>query len=50
MAHLRGIDKGPEMDWSGLDEPYRKWNKRVEVLFNGPLNAAGGAIKFNNVI
>ena len=53
MAHLAGIDKGLEMDWTndnGLDECYRKWKKRVEVLFNGPLNSATEAIKCNYVI
>ena len=42
MTHLVGIDKGPVMDWTndiGLGERYRKWKKRVEVLFKGPLNA-----------
>ena len=42
MAHLAGIDKGPEMDWTndnGLNEHYRKWKKKVEVLFKGPLNS-----------
>ena len=41
MTHLVGIDKGPVMDWTndiGLGERYRKWKKRVEVLFKGPLN------------
>ena len=53
MAHLTGIDKGPEMDWTndnGLDKCYRKWKKRVEVLFKGPLNSATYAIKCNYVI
>ena len=41
MTHLVGIDKGPVLDWTndiGLAERYRKWKKRVEVLFKGPLN------------
>ena len=41
MTHLVRIDKGPVMDWTndiGLGERYRKWKKRVEVLFKGPLN------------
>ena len=53
MAHLVGIDKGPVMDWtndSGLDECYRKWKKRVEVLFKGPLNGVTEAVKCNYVI
>ena len=53
MAHLAGIDKGPEMDWTndnGLDECYRKWKKKVEVLFKGPLNSAINAIKCNYII
>ena len=53
MAHLTGIDKGPEMDWTndnGLDEHYRKWKKKVEVLFKGPLNSAIDAIKCNYII
>ena len=53
MAHLAGIDKGPEMDWTndnGIDECYRKWKKRVEVLFKGPLNVAGENIECNYVI
>ena len=47
MAHLAGIDKGPEMDWTndnGLDEC------KVEVLFKGPLNSATDAIKCNYII
>ena len=53
MAHLAGIDKGPDMDWTndnGLDECYRKWKKKVEVLFKGPLNSATDAIKCNYII
>ena len=53
MAHLAGKGKGPEMDWTndnGLDECYRKWKKRVEVLFKGPLNSATDAIKCNYII
>ena len=53
MAHLVGIDKGPIMDWtndSGLDECYRKWKKRVGVLFKGPLNGVAEAVKCNYVI
>ena len=43
MAHMAGIDKGPVLDWTddnGLMECYRKWKKKVEVLFKGPLNTA----------
>ena len=53
MSHLVDIDKGPVMDWtndSGLDECYRKWKKWVEVLFKGPLNGVGEAVKCNYVI
>ena len=53
MSHLVGIDKGPVMDWtneSALDEHYRKWKKRVEVLFKGPLNGLTEAVKCNYII
>ena len=43
MAHLAGINKGPVMDWTndnGLDESYRKWKKKVEILFKDPLSTA----------
>ena len=53
MAHLTGIDKGPEMYWTNdndLDECYKKWKKKVEVLFKGPLNSAIDAIKCNYII
>ena len=53
MAHLVGIDKGPVMDWtndSGLDECYRKWKERVEVLFKGPLSTLNDAVKCNYII
>ena len=43
MAHLAGIDKG-------LMEHYRKWRKKVEVLFKGPLNTANDAVKCNYII
>ena len=46
MTHLVGIDKGPVLDWTndiGLAERYRKWKKRVEVLFKGPLSTVGEA-------
>ena len=53
MARLVGIDKGHVMDWtndSGLDECYRKWKKRVEVLFKGPLSTANDGVKCNYII
>ena len=53
MAHPAGINKSPEMDWTndnGLDECYRKWKKKVEVLFKGPLNSAIDSIKCNYII
>ena len=53
MSHLVGTDKGPVMDCtndSGLDECYRKWKKRVEVLFQGSLNGVNEAVKCNYVI
>ena len=53
MTHLVGIDKGPVLDWNndvGLAERYRKWKKRVEVLFKGPLSTVGEAVKCNYVI
>ena len=53
MAHLVGIDKGPVMDLTNdteLDECYRKWKKRLEVLFLGPLSEATDAVKCNYVI
>ena len=53
MTHLVGIDKGPVMDWTndiGLGERYRKWKKRVEVLFKGPLNTVAEGVKCNYVI
>ena len=51
--HLVGIDKGPVMDWTndiGLGERYRKWKKRVEVLFKGPLNTVAEGVKCNYII
>ena len=53
MAHMTYIDKGPVLDWTnenGLMECYRKWKKKVDVLFKGPLNAGGNAVKCNYVI
>ena len=53
MAHLAGIDKGPVLDWTddnGLLECFRKWKKKVEILFCGPLNTAGDGVKCNYII
>ena len=53
MAHLAGIDKGPVLDWTcdnGLLERFRKWKKKVEILFQGSLNAAGDDVKCNYII
>ena len=43
MAHLAGINKGPVLDWTndnGLIECFRKWKKKVEILFKGSLSKA----------
>ena len=41
MAYLAGIDKGPVWtDWWQWLEHFRKWKKKVEILFKGPLNNA----------
>ena len=53
MAHPAGIDKGPVLDWTddnGLMECFRKWKKKVEILFRGPLNAANDGVKCNYII
>ena len=53
MVYLAGIDKGPILDWSddnGLMECFRKWRKKVEVLFKSPLNTASDAVKCNYII
>ena len=53
MAHLEGIDKGSVLDWTddnGLMECFRKWKKKVEILFQGPLHAAGDGVKYNYII
>ena len=53
MAHLVGIDKGPVLDWTDendLNECYRKWRKKVEVLFKGPLKMANDAVMCNYII
>ena len=53
MAHLAGINKGPVLDWTddnGLLERFRKWKKKVEILFWGPLHAAGDGVKCNYII
>ena len=53
MAHLAGIDKGPVMDWTndnGLNECYRKWKKKVEILFKGPPDTANDQVKCHYII
>ena len=53
MAHLAGINKGPVFDWTdenGLIECYRKWRKKVEVLFKGPLNNVNDPVECNYII
>ena len=53
MAHLAGIDKGPILDWTddnGLLECFRKWKKKVEILFQGLLNGVNAAVKCNCII
>ena len=50
---MAGVDKGRILDWkngSGLDEHYRKWMKKVEVSFKGPLATANNAVKCNYII
>ena len=53
MAHLAGINKGPILDRTddnGLMKHYRKWRKKLEGLFKGPLNTANDAVKCNYII
>ena len=53
MAYLTGIDKDPVFDWTddnGLMVHYRKWRKKVEVLFKGPLNDANYPVKCKYII
>ena len=53
MAHIAGINKSPTLDWiddNGLMAYYRKWKKKVEVLFKGPLNTANDPVKCNYII
>ena len=53
MAHLAGIDKGPVLDWTddnGLLEQFRKWKKKVKILFRGPLTTTNDAVKCNYII
>ena len=52
MAHLAGIDKGPVLDWTdnGLMGCFRKWKKKVEILFKGPLNNTNYPVKCNYTI
>ena len=50
MAHLAEIDKGPVLDWTdvnGFMECFRKWKKKVEILFKGPLNNTSDPVKCN---
>ena len=53
MAHLAGINKGPVLDWTddnSLLEQFRKWKKKVEILFQGPLSTANDTVKCNYII
>ena len=53
MVHITSIDKGPVLDWTddnGLMEHYRKWKKKVEVLFKGLQNTASDPVKCNYII
>ena len=53
MAHLAGINKGPALDGTddnGLMECFRKWRKKMEILFQGPLTNANDAVKCNYII
>ena len=53
MMHLAGINKGPVLDWTdndGLLEWFRKWKKKVEILFKGLLNNANDPVKCNYII
>ena len=53
MAHFAGINKGPVLDWTddnGLLEHFRKWKKKVEILFWSPLTNANDAVKCNYII
>ena len=52
MAHLARINKGPVLDWTddkGLMECFRKWKKKVEILFKGQLNNANDPVKCNYI-
>ena len=53
MVHLAGINKGPILNWTdenGLMECFRKWRKKVEILFKGPLDMANDTVKCNYII
>ena len=53
MAHFVGINEGPVLDWTddnSLMEHFRKWKKKVEILFKGPLNNANDPVKCNYII
>ena len=46
-------DQGPVLDWTddnGLLERFRKWKKKVEILFQGPLATANDVVKCNYII
>ena len=50
---LLELNKGPVLDWTddnGLMEHFRKWKKKVEILFWGPLTNANDAVKCNYII
>ena len=53
MAHLVGIDNGPVVDWTDdkcLMECFRKWKKKLEILFKGSLTNANDPVKCNYII
>ena len=53
MTHLAGINKGPVLDWTddnGLMEHFRKWKKKVEILFKGRPSKANDPVKCNYII
>ena len=53
MAYIDGIDKGPVLDLTddnSLMEYFRKWKKKVEIVFWGPLSATNDGGKCNFII
>ena len=47
------LHKGPVLDWTdenGLMECFRKWKKKVKILFKGPLSNANEQVKCNYII